>query len=601
MQLTVIFVIAKCAFVLMNSEIYAGLGGGAFASIVWHGLAMDLAMSGYLTVLPGLLLVVSAIVASPRAVKALSTLLKCVLVVEAFVVALAVSADALLYPYWGFKLDTTPLFYFMSSPSAALASGGTGGGLVMLTLLTLLFAALLLMWTRFVPIIPVPGTTAKRLRVAGVMTACTALLFLPIRGGLTVSTMNLSRAYFSSDTRLNHAAVNPLFSFLYSASHQSDFDSQFAFYRPDEARAIVESLEKECAGDTVATPLLSTPRPDICLVILESFSAHLMPSLGGSPVAMRLDSIASQGMLFTQCYASGFRTDRALPAILSGYPAQPTTSIMKFVDKTDNLPSLPKALKDAGYDLAYYYGGDVNFTSMNAYLVSAGFDRIISDKDFPVSERVSKWGAPDHLVFDRALADISADAPARHDPRFTVIQTSSSHEPFDVPYTSDFSDERLNAFAYADHALGEWYDAMSRTLRWDSTLVVLIPDHFAVWPDTLTDQAARHHVPLVIAGGALRSAPVRIDAVAAQTDIAATLLALLGLPAADFPFSHDIFSSSAPRMAFFSDAEHASIALPDGRTATLNISSDTAVAADSLHLRAVRAYLQILYNDLQQR
>ncbi len=599
MQLTVIFVIAKCAFVLMNSSIYAGLGVGGFAAIVWNGLAMDLAMAGYLTVLPALLLGASAVVASPRAVKTLSIALKCVLAVEAFVTALAVSADAMLYPYWGFKLDTTPLFYFMSSPSAALASGGTGGGLVMVLLLNLLFTALLLMWMRFVPLTPVPGTMAKRLRVAGVMTVCTAMLFLPIRGGLTVSTMNLSRAYFSSDTRMNHAAVNPLFSFLYSASHQSDFDSQFSFYAPDEARGIVENLERECAVDTVVAPLLSTSRPDICLVILESFSAHLLPSLGGSPVAMRLDSIASEGVLFTRCYASGFRTDRALPAILSGYPAQPTTSIMKFVDKTDNLPSLPKALKNAGYDLAYYYGGDVNFTSMNAYLVSAGFDRIISDKDFPVTERVSKWGAPDHLVFDRALADADAGTPACA-PRFTVIQTSSSHEPFDVPYTSGFSDERLNAFAYADNALGEWYDAMSRTSRWDSTLVVIVPDHFAVWPDTLTDQASRHHVPLIIAGGALHSAPARVDAVAAQTDIAATLLGMLGLPAGEFPFSHDVFSPSAPRMAFFSDAEHVSIAAPEW-TATLNISSDTGEAGDSLRIRAVRAYLQTLYNDLQQR
>ncbi len=597
-QLTVIFMIAKCAFVLVNAELYKGIGFGGFMAVLWHGLPMDLSMSGYLTLLPGLLLAVSAPVVSRRWMGVISGALKSVLVVEALVIALAVSADAMLYPYWGFKLDTTPLFYFMSSPEAASASGGMGGGLAMTAILAVIFAVLLLIWTKFIPLTPVKGGIGARMRVLGVMLLCTGALFLPIRGGLTVSTMNLSRAYFSNDTRLNHAAVNPLFSFLYSASHQNDFDSQFGYFGLDEARAIVADMESKCVGDTVAAPVLSTERPDIYLVILESFSSHMLPSLGGAPVAMRLDSIAAQGVLFTQCYASSFRTDRALPAILSGYPGQPTTSIMKFVDKTDRLPSLPKSLKDAGYDLSYYYGGDINFTSMNAYLVSAGFDRIICDKDFPMTDRMSKWGAPDHLVFGRALSDMQA--PGGDAPRFTVIQTSSSHEPFDVPYKSAFTDERLNAFAYADHSLGEWYDAMSLTPRWDRSLVVIIPDHFAVWPDTLTTQESRHHVPLVLAGGALRSAPARVDAVTAQTDIAATVLGMLGIAADDFPFSHNAFAPDAAHMAFFSDAEHASLAIPSG-VATLNITSDTGEAGDSVQLRAVRAYLQTLYNDLQHR
>ncbi len=597
-QLTVIFVIAKCAFVLVNASVYKGIGFDGFAAVVWHGLPMDFSMAGYLTLLPGLLLAASGAVASLRWVRTFSIILKCVLVVEALVIALAVSADAMLYPYWGFKLDTTPLFYFMSSPEAAMASGGTGGGLAMTSILFALFTALLLMWTKFVPLVPVKGAPMERVRVAAVMLLCTGALFLPIRGGLTVSTMNLSRAYFSSDTRMNHAAVNPLFSFMYSASHQSGFDSQFDYFTLDRAADILSGSERACIGDTIAAPVLSTTRPDIYLVILESFSAHLMPSLGGSPVAMRLDSIAEDGMLFTRCYASSFRTDRALPAILSGYPGQPTTSIMKFVGKTDRLPSLPRSLDAEGYALSYYYGGDINFTSMNAYLMSAGFDRIICDRDFPVAERMSKWGAPDHLVFDRALSDVPASSDTV--PVFTVIQTSSSHEPFDVPWQSEFSDPRLNAFAYADKALGQWYDAMSRTPRWDRSLVVIIPDHYAVWPDTLVSQESRHHVPMVIAGGALRSGPARVDAVVAQTDIAATVLGMLGLSAAEFPFSHNVFDPSAPHMAFFSDAEHASVATP-ASVATLNVSSGLPEEGDSLGLETVKAYLQILYNDLQQR
>lgn len=593
------FILAKCVFLIFNAEIYSGIGLSGVASIIGHGLSMDCATAAYFTALPALTLLVSACVSSPRALRGCRIALYVELGITALLAALAVAADTMLYPHWGFKLDTTPLFYLFSSPSAAAASGGVGGAVVLWLVLTLIYSAMLITWPALLPLAPL-DTKRSKVRGAITMLLCTAALFIPIRGGFTVSTMNLSRAYFSSDTRLNHAAVNPIFSFLYSATHQDGFDSQFRYYNTDaEAQAILDQVSNTLRGDTIPAPRLATERPDIYLVILESFSSHLLKSLGGCDIAPRLDSVASRGMLFTQCYASSFRTDRALPAVLGGYPGQPTTSIMKFVEKTDRLPSLPRSLRDAGYDLSYYYGGDINFTSMNAYLVSAGFDRIVSDVDFPMSQRMSKWGAPDHALFDRMLADLRADT-ATAKPRFTVIQTSSSHEPFDVPYTSAHSDKRLNAFAYADHSFGNWIDSLAASPRWGRSLVVVVPDHFSVWPDTLTSQAARHHVPLVITGGALLNAPTRIDAVASQTDIAATLLGILSLPTDDFPFSRNLFDPATPRMAFFSDREHASIATAD-QVATVNITSETDDEGSPELLRAVRAYLQILYSDLQQR
>ena len=81
--------------------------------------------------------------------------------------------------------------------------------------------------------------------------------------------------------------------------------------------------------------------PDILLVIMESFASDLMPSMGTQKdVAVQLDSIARQSILFTRFYANSFRTDRGLVSILSGYPAQPTTSIMRYPAKTAHLPSI---------------------------------------------------------------------------------------------------------------------------------------------------------------------------------------------------------------------------------------------------------------------
>ncbi len=604
-QLVVVFIVSRAVFICVNSEMYSEISKSGIFAMFRHGLGMDLSTAGYFSVIPGLLTAFSVFAAGARQLKIIDRILYVYLMLASLVVSAGVTADAILYSYWGFKLDTTPLFYFLSSPSSAMASV-TGVemifGFVLFIVLALAFYAGLWAWVRFFPVNVVKS--GKAFKFLGLV-LLTAVLFLPIRGGITVSTMNLSNAYFSPDQKLNHGAVNALFSFLYSATHQNDFSGQFSYFEPEVAESVLSRFLNSVSdagrqeADTVAAVRLSTLRPDVYVVILESFSAHLVPCLGGDSVAVNLDSISRNGVLFSNMYASSFRTDRALPAILSGYPGQPTTSIMKFVDKTDNLPSFPHALKDNGYTLSYYYGGDVNFTNMKAYLVSAGFDKIISDKDFPVSERLSKWGVHDDKVFSRQLADMRSDTDAAS-PRLTVIQTSSSHEPFKVPYVSRHTDERKNAFAYADNSLGRWIDSLSVSPRWDSTLVVIVPDHYSVWPRNLKEPASRHHVPMVLTGGAVVSPPASIDAICSQTDIAATVLGLLGIDAADFPFSNNILSPGSPGMAFFSEPEFAAIVTAND-TAVVSVATGEPLVGEPAAVDAVRAYLQILYSDLQSK
>ena len=115
--------------------------------------------------------------------------------------------------------------------------------------------------------------------------------------------------------------------------------------------------------------------------------------------------------------------------------------------KDRKLPSIPRSLKNAGYSLEYYYGGDADFTNMRSYLVSSGIEKIISDKDFPLSERTGKWGAQDHVLFQRLMKDLKEEK--QEEPFLKLVQTSSSHEPFEVPFHR-LDDKVLNSFAYAD-------------------------------------------------------------------------------------------------------------------------------------------------------
>lgn len=603
--LVMVFIVAKCLFMACYPSVYTPLGGlTALPAVIAHGLAMDCSMSAYLCALPALLFLVGIWVRWPKS----ALFLRIYTLIISIVISAALIADVALYGYWHFKLDTTALFYLSTSPSAAMASVDWWmplAGLVAVGLLAWgIFALLWRMWRPR----PEAATVCRRRGAAtALMVAAIAAMVIAIRGGLTVSTMNLSSAYFSHHAELNHAAVNPLFSFMYSATHQSRFAHQFRFFDESGAADRYLSLLTPDATlpDTTATamrPQLATRRPDIYLIILESFSSYLMPSLGGDTVATSLDSIAREGILFTDFYASSFRTDRALPAVLSGYPAQPTTSIMKYADKTDHLPSLPRILRDNGYDLEYYYGGDVNFTNMKAFLVSAGFGTIVSDVDFPVSERLSKWGVHDDRLFSYASARI-AERPDSAAPVFTVIQTSSSHEPFEVPFTSGFDDPRLNAFAYTDHHLGRWTEALrADPARWARSLVIMVPDHWAVWPEGLGPGPERHRIPLVMTGGAISSQlPATVPLTASQTDLAATVLAMLDIdPEGALTFSHDIFDPSVRRHAYFSEPDVAGIITP-AATSVISIATGETLSGPDTLADQVRAYLQTLYSDLDRR
>lgn len=595
-----IFILLKPVFMVVYASLMGDITVADWFKVIYHGLPMDCSMAGYFTIVPALLTIIAIWMPRSRILRAINT---GYIILSAVLISIVTVTDLALYGYWNFRLDTTPFFYFFSSPSSALASVST-----LTAILGFIAAALLAIAIYFLIVKTVnriPTSSPNRIISTVAATILAAALFIPIRGSLTVSTMNLSRSYFSQNQRLNHAAINPLFSLMYSATHQSDFSSQFRYFDEDRAAEIFNGLSAETAVETTDSlpPLFSIDRPDIYIIIMESFSAHLLPSLGGEPIATGLDSIAADGLLFSNFYASGARTDRAIPAILSGFPAQPTTSLMKFAKKIEHAPSWPLAVKQlCDYDLSYYYGGDANFTNMLAYLISSGFDNIVSDKDFPINERTSKWGAHDHVVFNRAWSEVVADS-ASTTPTLRVIQTSSSHEPFIVPYQDPrFPDnDRKNAFAYADRSVTAFVDSLSASPLWQKSIVVITPDHYGVYPQHLDNPLDRHHVPLIITGGALNRQPEVISTVADQTVIASTILSALGLDSSQFTYSRDMFDNSRLQYAFFSEPGMAAFVTPTD-TIAINLDTDTPIISSGtnspLAADRCKAILQTIYNSL---
>lgn len=590
-------------------------------AVIWHGLPLDLSMAGYLSVIPGFLSI--AVVWLKRDL--VKPIMNIYFIIASLFITCSFLLNASLYPYWKYPLDSTPLFYFFTSPADAIASVSIWQvilSIVILIVLTIGVWFTLRMrgekrqqYSRYSYGYGGFGSGKRnrfddfdrhRGRTSIILLLLTGLLFLPIRGGITVSTMNTGQAYYSQNAYLNHSAVNPLFSLLESITHQEDFASQYRFMKDKEADKIFATMTS--TSDENTYPLLNEATfkkgtPDILIVIMESFASDIMPSMGSyKDVAVCLDSIAQQSILFTRFYANSFRTDRGMVSILSGYPAQPTTSIMRYPRKTSQLPSIARNLaKYKNYKTTYYYGGDADFCNMRSYLVSQGYQHIISDANFPIEDKLSKWGVPDHILAAKMMEDIKAQQNEKR-PMLRILQTSSSHEPFEVPYHR-LKDKRLNAFAYTDSVMGAIVREYRKLPRWKNTLIVFVPDHVGGYKEQLNDHdRSRYQIPLILAGGAI-SRPMKVGIIGSQHDIAATLLGQLGVEHREFTFSKNMMSDATPKFAFF--AVNDAFGVVSEENSLIYDNRAKRIVYDKgekgFNLKRGQAYLQKLYDDLARK
>ena len=520
-----------------------------------YGLRLDASAAAYVCLIPFLLFVIGSL--WPRL--HLLRLITGYSAIIGIVLTVLVTADLELYRVWGFRLDDTP-FQYLNSPQEMAASAGSAPlGLLLLLLLGLLGAGTYLYKVVVGQLGPLPAWFGRgRAALASLLYA--ALLVVPLRGGTQQIPVNQSDVYFSNLAFANHAALNAPWNMI-SALVLRAAEQPIPPFMPDStARRLVAGLYPLAVGaparpDSSAL-VLSEARPNVLFIILESFTSKFVGSVGGEKgVTPNLDSLARTGILFNNIFAAGDRSQKGLVSLLSGYPNQPTTSIIKFPRKTERLPHLGRSLAAVGYHSHYYYGGELAFANMRSYLQAGGYENFTERADFATADQNSKWGAHDGVLFDRILGDLRQQPQ----PFFVTAFTLSSHEPFEVPMKPHFpgtGEVELfrNSIYYTDYTLGKFLQAAKKQPWYAHTLLVLVADHGHQQPGNSSNQSPdKFRIPLLLAGGALRpEARGRVvSALGSQTDVAATLLHQLQLPATAFVWSRDLLAPHNPPFVYY--------------------------------------------------
>ncbi len=516
--------------------------------IFWNGIRMDFSMAGYLCLFPFLWITFSNFIKKSIFQSTVFTYT----FILVFVITLIVVIDLEVYNNWGYRLDATPLNY-LKSPREAWASVKSSPVLqLFISFIILLIVANYIVYR----IIASKIDNWKYIRnfpFIAVSFLFSLLLIIPIRGGFGIAPMNHSTVYFSPVNFANVSAVNAPWNFFSSLIHHTSANVNPYMYVPiQEAHRSTRALYKE-SGQTrrVLKPALT--KPNVLIIVWESFTRKVVDmKYNDLEITPYFNRLKQEGVYFSDAYATGDRTDKGIVGVLSGFPSQPTESVIKTPSKSASLPILSKDFERNGYSTEFYYGGDVEFANMKSYLFSANFNRIIDKDEFPAELATSKWGVHDEFLLEKFLEDHRVP---RTRPFFSTLLTLSSHEPFEVPGVtaipgSDNTSLFYNSLHYTDRVLGEFLERARTQDWWENTLVIIVADHGQRMPET-GNKADDFKIPMLWTGGALEGVHLTYKGVCSQIDLASTLLAQLQFDRSQYGWSKNLFDKSVRNWAFF--------------------------------------------------
>ena len=376
------------------------------------------------------------------------------------------------------------------------------------------------------------------------------MLISTLRGGWQERPIDWGYAIFSDDNLSNQVAMNGIFVLgrsVIELTSEANLRKSLTYVSTEAAlkdtRAMIRGDNEIFVDDTsMKRKFISADltTPNIVLVILEShvgeFCGYINPAEAGvTPV---LDSLARNGIAFTQCIANGQRSAFGIGSILMSWPTLPGLPLISQIESTQHAPCLANTLERVGYRNIFLYGGLSQFDNMKGFALANGFDEVI-DRDVLPDQPGTMWGMYDHYVFDYAkkLLD-ETDKPLQ-----ITLFTTTNHQPWDFPENykervGEFSHEKFRGGAvhktmkYVDTVLGEFMDTARSAPWFDNTIFIFVSDHGLTVHRENFEDLRNGLIPLVFYAPQILDEPKRITQPVSQIDIVPTLLGMIGYPEA---------------------------------------------------------------------
>lgn len=388
---------------------------------------------------------------------------------------------------------------------------------------------------------------------------------------------------------VNELAVNGMHSMLNAYfTNDSKYDGIYPGISEEEAIPLLQDMVKQDNTTNLAAPgersirrhVNNGPLPakklNVVLILEESYGSVYFEDVFQEKqrdywktMSPNWHRIAEDGLLFTNIYATGDRTVRALEAVFTSFPPIPGISTARRAG-SEGMNSLPFLLEKFGYRTAFLYGGPTSFDNMGYFWKTIGFDKVMGQADIADQSFKTIWGVADEYMFKEALTRIDQMA-AEPGPFFFAALTVTNHRPFMFPEGrvafKPAPNARDHAAAYADWALGQFIDAARKKPWFEDTVFVMLGDHGPkVWGAAqIPVQAFR--VPMIILAPKYIKA-ARNPVLGSSMDVGPTLMGILGL-SYDSPFFGIDLRRVPPGGGRIAMAHNFDVAVGDGKNAVV--------------------------------
>ncbi|MDD3044118.1 MAG: LTA synthase family protein, partial [Candidatus Delongbacteria bacterium] len=432
------------------------------------------------------------------------------------------------------------------------------------------------------------------------------LIVIGLRGGVGNNPIGKSSIYFSNSRILNLTTLNPVWNFI-SIFKDNDFTNPYTFFNKTDAENIFKTFSSTSKDTTEY--ILNLSRPNIIIILIESMSAENLQYFGNKEsVTPYLDSLAINSLVFSDFYATGYRTEQGLVSLLSGFPSQPKSSILRESNKIIYLPNIGNILKNYGYCTLFTYRGNLDYSRTDEYLKLGGFDDIYDRERFKkMSIDFNNFEKTDDLLYESLLNILDE----KKEPFFSVSLTSVSHTPFNANVEKIFKQDDIvsrykNTIHCTDKALRKFIDCASKKSWYNNTLFIVSADHAEKYPNKRNfNEPLRHKIPLILFGSVLKNeyTGVSYDQTASQFDFPKTLLKQLKIDDNnDFIFSKNLFNKYYNNFAYYS-FDHGFGIIDGINSVTYNLDTKEASyrgvssECDSLKIKGL-AFLQFLTENI---
>jgi len=327
-------------------------------------------------------------------------------------------------------------------------------------------------------------------------------------------------------------------------------------YMPQEEADQLWTVEHvPVAGRTVAMALDSTSiaKPNVVVIILESFSAAFSKRLSGAEDCMPfLDSLMGEGLSFQRAFANGRRSIDGIPAVTASIPEWMEEAFLTSPYAQQPFTALGSVLAAEGYATSFFHGGRNGTMGFDTYASAAGYQRYVGMNEYPDADDYDgTWG-----IWDRPFLQFFArEIGKERRPFHSVVFSLSSHHPYDLPEGEErrYGDGKHRiepTLRYSDDALRRFFATASTQPWFDSTLFVITADHTADLDRSgqQYSEAVDYWVPLVFYWPKV-IAPRAPPVIAQHIDIMPTVLDLIGHGKPYFSFGTSVAHGEGRGMA----------------------------------------------------